>query len=134
MLRVSLRDNEKIVINGAVLRSVGRTDIVVENEAAILRGRDVMAPENANTPAKRLYFACMMAYLDPEKLSQHQNNILTLFDQLIHALEAPEAKAHCVAFAQHVAACDFYRGLTECRALIEYEAQALARLAPADAA
>ncbi|MBR0550914.1 flagellar biosynthesis repressor FlbT [Stakelama marina] len=134
MLRISLRDNEKIVINGAVLRSSGRTDIVVENEAAILRGRDVMAPEDADTPAKRLYFACMMAYLDPENLVQHQSHILTLFEQLIHALEAPEAKANCVAFARRVAACDFYRALTECRALIAYEAEALGRLLPADAA
>lgn len=134
MLRLNLRDGEKIVINGAVLRSTGRTELTVENEAAILRGRDVMSPESADTPAKRLYFACMMAYLDPENLASHQDRILSLFEQLICALEAPQAKADCISFAQKVAIGNFYKALADCRALIAYETVALARLATADAA
>ena len=134
MLRITLRDGEKVVINGAVLRSSGRSEIVVENAAAILRGRDVMAPEDADTSAKRLYFACMMAYLDPANLPQYQSKILALFEDLLDAIEAPQAKANCMSFAGHVARCDFYRALNDCRALIAYEAEALARLAPADAA
>ena len=47
-------------------------------------------------------------------------------------MEAPEAKAHCVSFARSVAYCDFYRALNDCRALIAYEAQALARFAPVE--
>ena len=133
MLRISLRDGEKVVINGAVLRSAGRTDIVIENDAAILRGRDVMAPEDANTPAKRLYFACMMAYLDPENLTMHQSRILTLFEELLVALESPEAKAICVAFANKVATCSFYRALADCRSLIAYETEAFDRLVVAEA-
>lgn len=133
MLRINLRDGEKVVINGAVLRSVGRTDILIENEAAILRGRDVISPEEADTPAKRLYFACMMAYIDPDRLIQHQSRVLALFEELLHALEAPEAKASCIAFANKIARCSFYHALADCRDLIAYEAQALARFTPAHA-
>ncbi len=51
-----------MVVNGAVLRSVGRTNICVESKATILRGRDVMTVEEANTPARLLYFRpAMMA-------------------------------------------------------------------------
>lgn len=134
MLRINLRDGEKVVINGAVLRAVGRTDIVIESEAAILRGRDVLAPEDADTPAKRLYFACMMAYIDPDHLIQHQSRVLSLFEELLHALEAPEAKATCIAFANKIARCSFYRALADCRTLIAYEEQALGRFASANAA
>ncbi len=134
MLHITLRDGEKVVINGAVLRATGRAEIVVENAAAILRGRDVMSPEEADTPAKRLYFACMLAYLDPPNLTQYQSRILALFEDFVQAIEAPEAKAQCLSFARNVAYCDFYRALNDCRALIAYEAEALARLAPADAA
>lgn len=134
MLRISLRDGEKVVINGAVLCSAGRAEIVVENSAAILRGRDVMAPKEADTPAKRLYFACMLAYLDPGNLTQHQSRILSLFEELVDALEAHEAKADCISFAHNVACCNFYRALGDCRALIAYEAQALARFDHVDAA
>lgn len=134
MLRISLKDGEKIVINGAVLRSAGRTDIVLENDASVLRGRDVMAPDEADTPARRLYFACMLAYLDPPNIAQHRGHVLELLDGLIHALEAPSAKAACARFASRIAASDFYRALADCREIIAYEAHALGRLIPADAA
>ena len=121
MLKITLRSDEKLVINGAVIRAVGRTELFIENEVALLRGREVMSPEEANPPARRLYFACMMAYLDPEGRDTHRESILTLLADLMGALEAPEARALCVAFAHHVGLGDYYRALTDCRGLIEYE-------------
>jgi flagellar protein FlbT len=129
MLKITLRNDEKLVINGAVLRSVGRTELFIENEVALLRGREVMAPEEANTPARRLYFACMMAYLDPANRDTHRESILTLLADLMGALEAPEARALCVAFAHHVGSGDHYRALADCRGLIDYEAGVLSALA-----
>jgi flagellar protein FlbT len=132
-LRISLRDGEKVIVNGAVLRSVGRTDLRVENGASVMRGRDVMTPEEANTPARRLYFACMMAYIDEGDLVAHQNDIIRLVRELMDALVSAEAKSVCIAFAQKVACGQFYKALVDCRWLINYEAEALARTAPADA-
>ena len=125
-LRISLRDGEKMIVNGAVLRSVGRTDLSIENAAAILRGRDLMTPEEANTPARRLYFACMMAYIDDGERTQHQDDIVQLVRALLGALKAPEAQAACVTFAQKVACQQFYAALSDCRWLINYEAELLA--------
>ena len=130
-LRISLRDGEKMIVNGAVLRSVGRTDISIENNAAILRGRDLMTPEEANTPARRLYFACMMAYVDQGEIVSHQDDIVRLVSELMEALQSPEAKSVCISFAQKVATGQFYKALGDCRWLINYEAEAFAR---ADAA
>lgn len=127
-LRITLRDGEKVIVNGAVLRSVGRTDLRVENGAAVIRGRDVMRPEDANTPARRLYFACMMAYIEEGDLVTHQGEIIRLLRELLGALAAPEAKAVCVSFAEKAAAAQFFKALADCRWLIAYEAEALARL------
>lgn len=127
-LRISLRDGEKAIVNGAVIRSVGRTELRVENAAAVLRGRDVMTPEEANSPARRLYFACMMAYIDPADLVAHQNEIIRLLRDLMEALASPEAKAVCMSFAQKVASLDFFKALADCRWLISYEAEALGAL------
>lgn len=126
-LRISLRDGEKMIINGAVMRAVGRTQFVIENHAAILRGREILSPEEATTPARRLYFACMMAYIDPDARPAHQDQIIHLLRELLAALEAEDAKATCIRFASLVAVSDFYRALVECRNLIAYEAEALAR-------
>lgn len=127
-LRISLRDGEKVIVNGAVLRSVGRTDLRVENGAAVIRDRDLMRPDQATTPARRLYFACMMAYIDEGDLLAHQDEIVRLMGDLMGALSAPEAKAVCVSFAQKVASLLFFKALADCRWLIDYEAEALARL------
>lgn len=131
-LRISLRDGEKAVINGAVIRSVGTTKIYVENTATVLRGRDVMSPEDATTPARQLYLACMMAYIDPDprNSTQHKDAIVSRVGDLMEALVSAEAKGVCVNFAEKVAALDFYRALADCRWLIGYEAEALARLSP----
>ena len=126
-LRISLRKGEPVIVNGAVLRAQSRTDLVVENEATVLRGRDVMRPEEADTPARQLYFACMMAYIDQDDLQKHQTALLDRLEGLMVALESPLAKGACIRFAQKVATGQFYSALAECRWLIGYEAEVLAR-------
>lgn len=126
-LRISLRDGEQMIVNGAVLKSVGRTDLCVENSVTILRGREVMTADEATTPARRLYYACMLAYIDPAGANVHHDKIVEYVGGLIAALESPEAKAVCAAFARKVAEGDYYRALADCRALITYETLALDR-------
>jgi flagellar protein FlbT len=128
-LRISLRNGEPVIVNGAVLRSVGRTDLVVENNATVLRGRDVMKPEEADSPARQLYFACMMAYIDQGDLKTHQDALLERLERLMAALESQEAKAACIRFAQKVATGQFYPALADCRWLIGYETEVLNRAA-----
>ena len=60
-LKLSLKPGEKFVVNGAVLVNADRrSSLVIENTASVLRERDIMQPEDANTPAKRIYFVVMM--------------------------------------------------------------------------
>lgn len=126
-LRISLRDGEQVIVNGAVLRSIGRTDLCVENTVTLLRGREVMSADEATTPARRLYYACMLAYIDPEGAVAHHDAIVGYLRGLVGALEAPEARAACRRFACKVATSDFYRALADCRALIAYETDVFAR-------
>ena len=130
-LRISLRDGEKVIVNGAVLRAVGRTDLRLENGASVLRGRDVMTPEEANTPARRLYFMCMMAYIETGDRSAHQDSIVELVRDILGALNSPAAQQACISFAQKVACSEYYAALADCRWLINYEAELLATPAAA---
>ena len=125
-LRIDLRDGEKMVVNGAVLRSAGRTQIFVENRVSILRGVDIMSPEEATTPARRLYFACMMAYLDNEN-EGYRIDVLMLFEAIFNTFDGVEAKEACGRLATLLASSDFYRALGVCRELIDYEDGVLAR-------
>lgn len=120
-LRLSLRDGEKVVINGAVLRSLGRTDLCIDNKASILRGREIMSPDEATSPAKQLYFHTMMAYLDPDGAVGHQADVVEALKVVAQSLPMEEARAACASFARKAAAMDYYRALGECRALIRLE-------------
>jgi len=121
MLRITLRDGEKAIVNGAVIRAVGRTQIAVENQVSILRGREVMQPEEATTPARQLYFAAMLAYIDPANRAQHQDDVVALVGNLVATLTAPEARAACIAFAHDMATGDYYKALSAARELIGFE-------------
>ena len=66
-LKLSLKPGEKFVLNGAVLANGDkRTSLVLQNKACVLREKDIMQPDGATTPARRIYFPIMMMYLAPE--------------------------------------------------------------------
>ncbi|WP_084581932.1 flagellar biosynthesis repressor FlbT [Sphingomonas azotifigens] len=126
MLRITLRDGEKAIVNGAVLRAVGRTQIAVENKVSILRGREVMRPEEATSLARQLYFATMLAYIDPAGRDAHQDSVVQLLGVLIAALGTPEAKDICVRFASELAQGEYYKALAVAREVIALEDAAAA--------
>lgn len=72
-LKIQLKPRERIIINGAVIEGNpdGRTEIIVLNNASVMRQKHIMQEEEANTPSKRLYFALQMLYIDPENNEQY---------------------------------------------------------------
>lgn len=124
MLRITLHDGERAIVNGAMLKAVGRTQLCIENKASILRGREVMPPEEATTPARKLYLACMLAYIDPEHRVTHQDTILEMLRELLATLPGDRAKAACARFANDIAHAQYYRAISSARDLIAYEADA----------
>ena len=127
MLRLSLRDGERVIVNGAVLRARGRTEFMVENGAAVLRGRDVMTPEQAITPARALYLSLMLAYVDGHGQAGHRDDVVTRVRDLSAALEGADARAALMGIVEAAARDAWYPALVQCRALIAYEDGALAR-------
>src|SRR5579872_3769334 len=70
-LSINLKPGEKLIVNGVVLQNAHHqaTKLLVHNEAALLREKDIMTEEAATTPARRIYFAVQCHYLFPEKTS-----------------------------------------------------------------
>ena len=63
-LRVELKPFERIVIGETVLINSGtRTSFLIDGDAPILREKDTITAETANTPAKRLYLCVQTMYL-----------------------------------------------------------------------
>lgn len=65
-LVLELRQGDLMVVNGAPIRFRNRTRIELTGKARFLFGKQLMAPEAANTPARRIYFALQTAYIGDE--------------------------------------------------------------------
>jgi flagellar protein FlbT len=126
-LKLELKPSEKFVVNGAVI-TVGRTgaSLVLNNKAMLLRGRDVMQAEEANTPAKRLYFAMMLMYIDPDNRAEHRRTFDEFWSDLAEIAETPTTRETLEAIRTHVEGADYYRAMKLCRQLIQREAKILA--------
>ncbi|MFO7460819.1 MAG: flagellar biosynthesis repressor FlbT, partial [Desulfatiglandales bacterium] len=55
-LKISLKPNEKIYVNGAVLKTDRKVSLEFLNDVDFLLEAHVMQPEEAITPIRQLYF------------------------------------------------------------------------------
>lgn len=65
-LVLELRQGDMMVVNGAAIRFRSRTRIELTAHARFLFGRQIMPPNEANTPARRIYYALQTAYIGDE--------------------------------------------------------------------
>ena len=64
-LKIELKPYERIIIGESLItNSDTRTRFLVEGNAPILREKDVLTAETANTPIKRIYLCVQMMYLE----------------------------------------------------------------------
>lgn len=64
-MQITLRPDEKIYINGAVLRVDRKVSIELLNDASFLLEAHVMSVEAAVTPLRQLYFVVQMMLINP---------------------------------------------------------------------
>jgi flagellar protein FlbT len=121
-LILSLKPNEKFVLNGAVIQNGDRrATLVVQNQAAILREKEILQAEDVTTPARRIYFPIMMMYLDPERSETHYEDFVVRMTEFMNAVANPEALATCVAVSKEVMRGAHYKALIHAKKLFAYE-------------
>ncbi|NPU14314.1 flagellar biosynthesis repressor FlbT [Bradyrhizobium sp. 83012] len=122
-LRVELKPFERIVIGDSVIvNSNTRARFIVEGDAPILRERDTVTAETADTPAKRLYLCVQTMYLKNDAI-RYRASYLACMNELRRAL--PEADGQAEAVDRHVTEGALYKALKEIRTLIERESLAV---------
>ena len=118
-LRVELKPFERIVIGETVLINSGtRTSFLIDGDAPILREKDTVTPENANTPAKRLYLCVQTMYLKndiPRYRTAYQGFLRDLRET------SPGDRLVIDAVNSHVIAGSLYKALKEIRKLMKRE-------------
>ncbi len=125
-LKLSLKPGEKFVLNGAVVQNGDRRGVLVlQNKASVLREKDIMQPDEATTPARRIYFPVMMMYLDEAGAERQYEEFATRLTEFMGVVRNPDVLTDCIAISKHVMAREYYKALMLSRKLIEYEDQRL---------
>ncbi|MBU4315993.1 MAG: flagellar biosynthesis repressor FlbT [Proteobacteria bacterium] len=124
-LKITLKPEEKMIVGNAVISNAGSSDsyISIENNATILREKNILSEKEANTPCKQIYFIIQLMYIDQINLPLHQNNYWKIIKQVSQA--APSTIPLIDEMNQHILKDDFYQALKAGRKLIDYEAEIL---------
>ncbi|MCB2096460.1 MAG: flagellar biosynthesis repressor FlbT [Parvularculaceae bacterium] len=129
-LKLSLKPGEKIAVNGAVIvNGDRRAEFIVENQASILRERDIMRTDEATTPARRVYLPVMMMALDPNARQAAFGEFEKRLTEIAGVLSDPAGLSICLKISAAVANGAYYKALGHCRALIDYESERLNNVA-----
>ena len=129
-LKLSLKPGEKFVLNGAVVQNGDRRGVLVlQNKASVLREKDIMQEEDANTPARRVYFPVMMMYLDENNADRYYDEFVLRLTEFMSVISNPAVLAECVNISRHCMGREFYKALMLCRKIMDYEDERLGNVA-----
>ena len=130
-LKLSLKPGEKFVLNGAVLANGDkRASLIIQNKACVLREKDIMQAEEANTPTRRIYFSIMMMYLEADEAEVYYGQFALRMTEFMQAVGSAEILATCVVISKEVMRGEHYRALIHCKKLFAYEEERLGYVPP----
>jgi flagellar protein FlbT len=129
-LVLDLRQGDMMVVNGAPIRFRNRTRIELAAKARFLFGKQIMPPEAATTPARRIYFALQTAYIgtDEERAGgmDAARVLITEFQVATTSAVAREMLRQALTLAE---TDDCYQALKLARRVMRHEEEVLG-LAP----
>jgi flagellar protein FlbT len=127
-LVLELRQGEVMIVNGAPIRFRTKSRIELTAKARFLFGKQIMPPDQADSPARRIYFALQTAYIGAE---DERARGLEAARQLITAFkEATTSPLACEILDRALTAAaaeDCYQALKLVRRIIRHEDSALGR-------
>jgi flagellar biosynthesis repressor protein FlbT len=124
-LKITLRANEKLYINGAVIRADRKVSLEVLNDVQFLLENHVLQPEDASTPLRQLYFIVQIMLMNPEGAEDARRLFRDSLPALLDAFSDPQILATLKYVDQLVAEDRPYEALKAIRRLYGLEARIL---------
>jgi flagellar protein FlbT len=120
-LTISLKPKEQAMIGGAVVCNDEdrRIRLTIKNNVTILREKDVLKPDEVDTPCKRLYLSIQLMYMDRENCAEYHKVYWKDAEDIVKA--APSCYGIIEKVSKFIVANDYYRALKQCKELIQYE-------------
>ena len=127
-LVLELRQGEMMIVNGAPIRFRTKSRIELTAHARFLFGKQIMAPEQADSPARRIYFALQSAYIGNDE--ERPTGLSAARDLTASFKEATTSALACEILDRALAcaeADDCYQALKLVRRIIRHEDVVLGR-------
>jgi flagellar protein FlbT len=123
-LKVELKPNERIIIGACVITNTDqRARLLIDGDKIpILREKDILTPETADTPAKLVYLAVQLMYLSPDPMAHHPTYFSLVRDILT---TMPSAWPYIEGINNFILNGDLYHALKESKKLIGHEEKLL---------
>jgi len=118
-LKVEIKPGERIIIGDSIITNDGhRARLFIEGDAPILREKDIMRPDDADTPCKKIYLLIQMMYLADDPRQHHE-----LYFQMINDVQtaAPSTMPQIEAINNLLLTGVYYKALKAANQLIAYE-------------
>lgn len=120
-LKVELKPGERIIIGECLVTNADqRARLLIDGDAPILREKDILTPEQADTPARRMYLAIQLMYTARDARVHHET-YFTLVSDVLEA--APSTRPYIDRINDLILTGKMYQALKEARKLIAYEGE-----------
>ncbi len=118
-LVIDLKPREKILIGEAVITNDSqRTRLHIAGKTPIMREKDILQEEEANSPCKGIYFLIQCMYLSPNPSEYHDK----YFDKVsIIQKASPTSSIFFMQINDHIISGHYYKALKIAKQLIDHE-------------
>jgi flagellar biosynthesis repressor protein FlbT len=118
-LKVELKPGEKLLVGNCIItNSDQRTRLFIDGNAPILREKDILTSETANTPAKRIYLAVQLMYIE-EDVEKARSTYIDMSQDFVAAV--PSSLPIVDQINNEILTGSLYKALKAAQKLIDYE-------------
>lgn len=127
-LVLKLAPKERVVINGAVIENGDRRTrvSVLTPDANILRLRDAIHPDEANTPVRRVCYIAQLVVSGDADPKEARAQLSRGIEQLAQVFDDEESRDALARATDAIANGQFYQGLRALRSLLPREERLMA--------
>jgi len=124
-LKISLKANEKIYLNGAVIRADRKGTIDLLNDVQFLLESHVLQASEASTPLRQLYFMVQIMLMDPKGATEAREMFRKSLPLMLATFEDPQICAALKQVDALVSEGEVYEALKTIRSLYPLEAKVM---------
>lgn len=122
-LVLKLNPRERVLVNGAVIENGDRRSriSILTPHANILRLRDAIKPDEANTPVRRVCYIAQLVLSGDVEYDEARRQALLGIEQLSQVFCDHDSRAQLALATEAIGHDDYYRALKSLRTLLPRE-------------